>query len=96
MLKNSKKKIFVRICPRCGSKNVENEVKAFRMGQFYVCNTCGFRGSLFPEISKKWADKIKIRDVYIHKSKTSRLTISPVLFYLAIIIIIILLVIVLR
>ena len=61
MLKNSKKEKFIRVCPRCGSKNVENEVIFSRMGQFYVCKHCGFGGSLFPEIPKKFADKMKER-----------------------------------
>ena len=63
MPKKSKKKIFVRICPRCGSNKVENEIKVYRMGQFYVCNNCNFRGVLFPELSKKLADRIKERHI---------------------------------
>jgi predicted RNA-binding Zn-ribbon protein involved in translation (DUF1610 family) len=63
MSKNSKKEIFVRICPRCGSKKVENKAMVSNMGQFYACKSCGFGGSLFPEIPKKYADKMKDRSM---------------------------------
>lgn len=59
MPKNSKREKLIRICPKCGSKNVENELIFSRMGQFYVCKSCGFGGSLFPEIPMRYAKKIK-------------------------------------
>ena len=59
MPKHSKKEKFIKVCPRCGSKNVENELIFSRMGQFYVCKSCGFGGSLFPEISMNYAKKLK-------------------------------------
>jgi len=59
MLKNLKKEKLVRICPRCGSKNVEKEVLLSNVAQFYVCRSCGFGGSLFPEVQMKYARKIK-------------------------------------
>jgi hypothetical protein len=66
-LKNSKKEKFVRICPRCNSKNVE--LASMKGGRYYLCKSCGFGGSLFPELPRRFADNMK-RKIKIFTFKT--------------------------
>ncbi len=49
------KQRWVRVCPRCGSRDIITDDKAgmwkFSGGtlQMYNCRKCGFRSALFPE-----------------------------------------------
>jgi predicted RNA-binding Zn-ribbon protein involved in translation (DUF1610 family) len=66
MPKSSKKKskeIFVRICPRCGSKDVTMEFTRQTWLNFFVCQSCGFRSVIFPEVSREEAKKLPKRKV---------------------------------
>jgi hypothetical protein len=55
-------KHWVKVCPKCGSKDVEG-VGALGIADAFsnlnFCKTCGFQGPLFPEISPEEAEKIK-------------------------------------
>ncbi len=59
-----KKPKYVRICPKCGSLDVEilNITKqytfAFGLPTAYKCRSCGFSSYIFPEI-----DSNKIQDI---------------------------------
>ena len=54
-----KKEVLVRICPKCGSRNVERGAGGRAMSPYYVCKSCGFAGTLFPEIRLKDAKKME-------------------------------------
>ena len=51
---------FVKICPKCGSKEVANRgmISRTALSPDYVCQSCGFQGPLFPEIKAEEAKKI--------------------------------------
>ena len=51
-MKKPDKTIKAMFCPKCKSINVQKDITAsVALGapQEWVCNECGFRGSLFPE-----------------------------------------------
>jgi len=86
MPKSSKKKeILVRVCPKCGSKNVDIDVGTYNIAPFYVCKSCGFGSPLFPEISMKEARKLKERPINYSPILTPTkkpVSIPIILFYL--------------
>ncbi len=52
--------IKIRICPKCGSNNVNVKITAsavFGAPQQWQCLDCGFEGYLFPEIFLKNEEK---------------------------------------
>ena len=60
MSKPSKnKEKFVRVCPKCESKNVDIDPVIGNIAPFYICKSCGFGGPLFPEVSLKESKKIE-------------------------------------
>jgi len=57
----AEKKKFVKICPKCGSIDVKEELDNAGKVKFgapldNICQSCGFRGKVFPEIEE---DKVK-------------------------------------
>lgn len=55
------KKKFIRVCPKCGSIDVETEKDNAAKVRFgaplnYVCKSCGFKNTVFPEVEE---DKIE-------------------------------------
>ncbi|MEM5872429.1 MAG: hypothetical protein QXD55_01005 [Candidatus Aenigmatarchaeota archaeon] len=60
MFKDSKKEEMVKICPKCGSENIEIEPR-IKTNKVYVCKECGFSSLNFTEIPKKWADELQKR-----------------------------------
>jgi ribosomal protein L37E len=72
------KKQFVKICPRCGSKNVDRDVATYNIAPYYICKSCGFGSPLFPEISLNEARKLK--DKPINYSPTFAPTKKPISF----------------
>jgi hypothetical protein len=63
MKKSSKKENFIKICPRCGSIYVTREFTRNTWLNFYVCQTCGYRSVLFPEVKREEAKKLPKRKV---------------------------------
>jgi len=59
----SKREKLIRVCPKCGSKNVDRDVGTYDIAPFYVCKSCGYGSSLFPEISIKEAKKLKEKPI---------------------------------
>lgn len=58
------KKTYVRICPKCKSKNIETNMTAVTigMGTFnneYKCKNCGYEGMFFPEVEKSNLKRLK-------------------------------------
>ncbi|MBI2971601.1 MAG: hypothetical protein HYY37_04265 [Candidatus Aenigmarchaeota archaeon] len=52
----------LRICPRCNSPKVSAESFLFFLSGMYLCQNCGYKSSLFPEIEvKNVMDVKKIR-----------------------------------
>lgn len=49
---------MVKICPRCGSKDVFVPTGRSTVSPFNVCRNCNFYGVLFPEVDKKTADEM--------------------------------------
>jgi len=54
------KKSWVKICPQCKSKNVDQRgmISSKAYSNNYVCLTCGFQSPMFPEISPEDAMKL--------------------------------------
>jgi len=56
---------YVRICPKCGSLDIEilNVTKqytfAFGLPTVYKCRSCGFSSHVFPEVSTEELKKVK-------------------------------------
>ncbi len=49
-----RKKVRPKVCPRCGSADVSILTLTGYMSQpAYLCNKCGFHGSLFLEVDKE-------------------------------------------
>jgi len=69
------KKEYVRICPNCGSLDIEilNVQKqftfAFGMPTTYKCNNCGFSSYVFPEVDVKDLEKLKEKNKDNQKDK---------------------------
>lgn len=61
MAKKLKKprEIFVRICPKCKSTKVKSRGMIFgrAFSQNFVCLSCGFQGSIFPEVKLEELNK---------------------------------------
>jgi len=61
-IKYKKSKNFIKICPKCGSINVQTDfsnpvVWDYGTPAKYKCNSCGYLASTFPEVlAKKIAD----------------------------------------
>ncbi|MCX6815874.1 MAG: hypothetical protein NT120_03410 [Candidatus Aenigmarchaeota archaeon] len=49
----TRKEKWVRVCPKCNSKDVFLSIAGIIGGSQYKCGKCGFTGVVFPEISKK-------------------------------------------
>ena len=48
----------IKICPRCGSMDVDATTgTGYVSPPLYVCNRCGFSGSIFPELDREEALK---------------------------------------
>jgi len=48
----------IKICPRCGSMDVDATTgTGYVSPPLYVCNRCGFAGSIFPELDSEEALK---------------------------------------
>jgi hypothetical protein len=55
----SRKKEFIRICPKCGSDNTAGTGKLLKMsGGFNCCKCCGYEW-IFPEVEKGKIEKFK-------------------------------------
>tara|TARA_Y100000310_G_C20689135_1_gene821038 strand:- start:291 stop:491 length:201 start_codon:yes stop_codon:yes gene_type:complete len=63
-----KKEKYVKICPKCGSKDVSSDlsVASIARGSFqndFKCNKCEYKGMFFPEIGesklKEYRKKLK-------------------------------------
>ena len=52
---------WVRICPRCGSKDVKGGSLLGIFPKPYKCQNCGFVSHLFPETTLKEAKKNKVK-----------------------------------
>jgi len=53
---------YIKVCPNCGSTNVEREItpsSALGVRNPFHCNNCNFEGELFPEIPKEKQNKFK-------------------------------------
>jgi len=53
-----KRRKFVKICPKCGSIKIKTDftnpaVWAYGTAPKYKCNSCGYLGNLFPEVSEE-------------------------------------------
>jgi transposase-like protein len=62
----------IKVCPRCGGKNIEYKPSAFEasmaMSPTFKCNNCGYVSEVFPEeekweAGKKKVEKKKLSDV---------------------------------
>lgn len=55
-----RKKELIRICPKCGSKEVtvRGMISRHAYSQNYICLTCGFQSPLFPKVSREEAEKL--------------------------------------
>ena len=57
---------YVRICPNCGSLDVEilNITKqytfAFGLPTAYKCRSCGFSSHVFPEVSEEELNRVNV------------------------------------
>lgn len=64
MKENKEKEKYVRICPNCGSLDIEilNVTKQFTFAlgipTQYKCKKCGFSSHVFPEVSIKDLEKL--------------------------------------
>ena len=76
IMTRDKKERWVRICPKCGSKDVEARGMVWDLAysQTWVCRTCGFQGSLFPEVKEDEALNIPEK---LPKFNPSRMPIVP-------------------
>ncbi|MGM5481699.1 MAG: hypothetical protein ACQESE_04805 [Nanobdellota archaeon] len=53
----SKREEYVRICPKCNSIDVSDDmsnpaIKYIGQIESMVCNNCGFTGTIFPEVKR--------------------------------------------
>ncbi|OIO40335.1 hypothetical protein CO154_01380 [Candidatus Pacearchaeota archaeon CG_4_9_14_3_um_filter_31_7] len=57
----NKKKKYVKICPKCNSLDVKIDMQgalvAFGLPAIYICNDCGFKSYIFPEIDLNEVEK---------------------------------------
>lgn len=60
---------WVRICPRCRSREVELRVIGDATSQTWACLSCGFQSPAFPEISLDDAKKLPERPVNFVQSR---------------------------
>lgn len=60
---------WVRICPRCKSREVELRVIGDATGQEWVCLSCGFLSPLFPEVRASDARKLPSGQVNFTQSR---------------------------
>ena len=58
MAKNPKGETLIRICPRCGSRDVVSPRIGRVITPGYLCSNCGFYSVLFPEVRLKEAKKL--------------------------------------
>jgi DNA-directed RNA polymerase subunit RPC12/RpoP len=78
LFKKKQKKEYVRICPNCGSLNIEilNVQKqftfAFGMPALYKCNNCGFSNNIFPEVDVKELEKLNEKDKLNKRDKNEK------------------------
>ena len=67
---------YINICPKCYSSNyyISNDIGLIT-GQngMYVCNNCGFRGTIFPQIDPDNIPKLKKTSPAKHTSKKIKL-----------------------
>ncbi len=92
--KSPKRQKLVKICPKCGSKNVEY-TGTLSNKRFFLCKSCGFASSNFPDIPQKFADRIK-ENPYLASLKQPKgpFPINVFLIYLLVAIIIIIILII--
>ena len=55
---------FVRVCPKCLSRNIESDLSAEAYGasnffNSYKCNDCQYAGQFFPELPESEWKKMK-------------------------------------
>ena len=60
-----KKIIWVKICPRCNSREIEPRgmISKEAYSSDWVCMSCGFQGPTFPEIDYREAKKLPIKRI---------------------------------
>lgn len=86
MIKNPKRETLIRVCPRCGSRDVTSP----RIGRVitlgYLCSNCGFYSVLFPEVGLKEAKKLDKGSVnfsrFDYKSKRVKFDVDLIMLIL--------------
>jgi transposase-like protein len=57
---SKKKEKLVKVCPRCGSRNV---VRGLYDYSRFNCRNCGFTGPLFPKVTLQEAKSMRVKKV---------------------------------
>jgi predicted RNA-binding Zn-ribbon protein involved in translation (DUF1610 family) len=63
MTEKKNKERFIRVCPRCGSKNIDIDTGVVGIAPFYICKSCGFGSPLFPEVSQTEAETVEEKPI---------------------------------
>lgn len=69
-----------KICPKCASTDVKVDFSnhaawAYGLNPEYICNNCGYKGTIFPEVEKEKTENYKeeIKEKEISKDKKSQM-----------------------
>ncbi len=57
---------LVKVCPKCGGKEITSRgyIQFGGLSADYVCKSCGYQASFFPEVTVEEAEKIPYKPVH--------------------------------